>query len=193
MRTRTRIVLAGLALGAALVGGIAWATVPADNSLYTACKLKATGTIRLIDPSGPSSSLLSRCTSLETQITWNQNGQKGDAGPAGAPPEPTARTVRTAYPAPTDWPGPRATPAPPDGRRRRRQGRTGRAGRQGRAGRAWHAGRDRPARAFRDARRWHGVPHEPGRNAVRRRQRRSGSDEGHLHDRPRLGRGQHHL
>ena len=53
-------------------------------AVYTACKLKATGTIRLIDPSGPSSSLLSRCTSLETQITWNQNGQKGDPGPAGA-------------------------------------------------------------------------------------------------------------
>lgn len=84
MKTRTRIMLAGLALGAALAGGVAWATIPADNGLYTACKLKATGTIRLIDPSGPSSSLLSRCTSLETQITWNQNGQKGDPGPAGA-------------------------------------------------------------------------------------------------------------
>lgn len=83
MKTRTRIMLAGLALGAALAGGVAWATIPADNNVYTACKLKATGTIRLIDPSGPSSSLLSRCTSLETQITWNQNGQKGDPGPAG--------------------------------------------------------------------------------------------------------------
>jgi hypothetical protein len=85
MKTRTRIMLAGLALGAALAGGVAWATIPADNSVFTACKLKATGTIRLIDPSGPSSSLLSRCTSLETQIAWNQNGQKGDPGPAGAP------------------------------------------------------------------------------------------------------------
>ena len=84
MKTRTRITLAGLALGAALAGGVAWATIPADSSLYTACKLKATGTIRLIDPSGPSNSLLSRCTSLETQITWSQKGQKGDPGPAGA-------------------------------------------------------------------------------------------------------------
>ena len=84
MKTRTRIMLAGLALGAALAGGVAWATIPADTSLYTACKLKATGTIRLIDPSGPSGSLLSRCTSLETQISWSQNGQKGDPGPAGA-------------------------------------------------------------------------------------------------------------
>jgi hypothetical protein len=84
MKTRTRIMLAGLALGAALAGGVAWATIPADTSVYTACKLKATGTIRLIDPFGPSSSLLSRCTSLETQIAWSQNGQKGDPGPAGA-------------------------------------------------------------------------------------------------------------
>ena len=54
MRTRARITLAGLALGAALIGGVAWATIPAENGLFTACKLKATGTIRLIDPSGPS-------------------------------------------------------------------------------------------------------------------------------------------
>ena len=83
MRTRTRITLAGLALGAALAGGVAWATIPADSGLYTACKLKATGTIRLIDPAGPSSSLLSRCTTYETQITWNQKGLKGDPGTAG--------------------------------------------------------------------------------------------------------------
>ena len=80
MRTRTRITLAGLALGAALAGGVAWATIPADSGLYTACKLKATGTIRLIDPAGPSSSLLSHCTTYETQITWNQKGPKGDPG-----------------------------------------------------------------------------------------------------------------
>ena len=55
---------------------------PAD-AVYTACKLKATGTIRLIDPSGPSSSLLSRCTIYETQITWNQKGQPGLAGVNG--------------------------------------------------------------------------------------------------------------
>jgi collagen triple helix repeat protein len=83
MRTRARITLAALALGAALAGGVAWATIPADTGLYTACKLKATGTIRLIDPSGPSSSLLSHCTTLESLITWNQKGLKGDAGAAG--------------------------------------------------------------------------------------------------------------
>ncbi len=84
MRTRARVTLAGLALGAALAGGVAWATIPADN-VYTACKLRATGTIRLIDPSGPSNSLLSRCTSYETQITWNQQGPKGAQGLQGIP------------------------------------------------------------------------------------------------------------
>ena len=80
----TRIFFIGLVLAATLAGGVAWATIPDDHGLYTACKLNATGTIRLIDPSGPTSSLLSRCTSHETRITWNQKGQKGDAGPTGA-------------------------------------------------------------------------------------------------------------
>jgi hypothetical protein len=46
--------------------------------------LKNVGTVRLIDPSLPASSLMSHCTSLETQITWNQQGQPGPQGPAGA-------------------------------------------------------------------------------------------------------------
>ena len=53
MRTRTRITLAGLALGAALAGGVAWATIPADSGLYTACKLKATGHDPADRPSRP--------------------------------------------------------------------------------------------------------------------------------------------
>ena len=84
MRTRTRTICAGLVLAAALVGGVAWATIPSDGGVYTACKLSATGTIRLIDPSGPSTSLLGHCTTYETQITWNQRGPKGEPGPAGA-------------------------------------------------------------------------------------------------------------
>ncbi len=66
----------------ALAGGIAYASIPSGAGVYTACKLNATGTIRLIDPSLPSSSLLSHCIALESQITWDQNGQPG---PAGAP------------------------------------------------------------------------------------------------------------
>ena len=83
MRTRTRITLAGLALGAALAGGVAWATIPADSGLYTACKLKATGTIRLIDPVRAEQLAPQPLHDLETQITWNQKGLKGDPGTAG--------------------------------------------------------------------------------------------------------------
>jgi hypothetical protein len=88
MRTRSRTTLAGLVLGAALAGGAAWATIPDAGGVYTACKLNLTGTIRLIDPSLPSSSFHSKCSSLETQITWNQKGQTGPVGatgPAGPP------------------------------------------------------------------------------------------------------------
>jgi hypothetical protein len=67
----------------ALAGGVAYATTPDASGVYTACMLKNVGTIRLIDPSLPASSLLSHCTSLETPITWNQQGQPGPQGPAG--------------------------------------------------------------------------------------------------------------
>jgi len=78
-----------------MAAGVSYATIAESNAVYTACKLNATGTIRLINPSLGSSSLLGHCTSLETQISWNQQGQpgltgligpqgpKGDAGLAG--------------------------------------------------------------------------------------------------------------
>jgi hypothetical protein len=46
----------------------------------------APATIRLIDPSGPSSSLPSHCTALESQTTWNQKGQPGAPGKDGSSP-----------------------------------------------------------------------------------------------------------
>jgi len=85
------LVLAGL-VALLVAGGIAYATIPDGGGVFTACRLNGVGTIRLIDPSGPSSSLLSRCTQLETQIQWNAKGQTGatgqagPAGPAGASP-----------------------------------------------------------------------------------------------------------
>lgn len=80
--------IAVLAIASALVlviaAGIAYATIPSGNNVYTACMLKGVGTIRLIDTSLPPSNLLGHCTSLETQISWNQQGQTGPPGPAGA-------------------------------------------------------------------------------------------------------------
>ena len=85
LMARRRVVrLAGLATAFFIVaGGVAYATIPDAGKVYTACMLKNVGTVRLIDPSLPSSNVMSHCTSLETQITWNEVGQQGAAGPVG--------------------------------------------------------------------------------------------------------------
>jgi hypothetical protein len=83
---RRAVLVVVLVLGLLAAAGVAYATIPDAGGVYTACKLNATGTIRLIDPSGPSSSLLSHCTALESQITWNQKGQPGAPGKDGSSP-----------------------------------------------------------------------------------------------------------
>src|SRR4051794_9350139 len=82
---RKRVGRVGLISAAvfAVAAGIAYAAIPDANGVYTACKLNATGTIRLIDPSVGSTSLLGHCTSLETPISWNQGGPTGPKGPVG--------------------------------------------------------------------------------------------------------------
>jgi hypothetical protein len=82
-RKRVLAAAAGALIAAAILGGVAYATIPGDGSVFTACMLKNIGTIRLIDPSLPSSNLMSHCTSLEVQVSWNQKGQPGIAGSAG--------------------------------------------------------------------------------------------------------------
>ena len=85
LMARRRVVrLTGLATVFFIVaGGVAYATIPDVGKVYTACMLKNVGTIRLIDPSLPASNLMSHCSSLETQVSWNQQGQAGPAGPKG--------------------------------------------------------------------------------------------------------------
>jgi hypothetical protein len=76
-----KALLAGAFVVVALAAaGIAYATIPDGGGVYTACMLKNVGTIRLIDPSLGSSSLMGHCTSLETQISWNQQGVPGKDG-----------------------------------------------------------------------------------------------------------------
>jgi hypothetical protein len=75
-RRKGVLVLVGVLMLLA-VAGVAYATIPDGGGVYTACRLNGIGTIRLIDPSASSSSLLSHCTAFETQITWNQKGQNG--------------------------------------------------------------------------------------------------------------------
>lgn len=82
--TRKRAaVVAGLA---ALITatGIAYAAIPDGNGVFHACK-NGSGTIRLIDKSLPSTSWLSKCSSLETEISWSHTGPQGPQGIQGVP------------------------------------------------------------------------------------------------------------
>src|SRR5689334_1989645 len=83
-RRRRRLLLAGVVVVLAAAGsGIAYATIPGEGNVYTACMLNGVGTIRLIDPSLAPSNLMSHCTRFETTITWNRQGQAGSPGPQG--------------------------------------------------------------------------------------------------------------
>lgn len=102
---RSLLVAFGLVLATA---GIAYATIPDSNGVYTACMLKDTGTIRLIDPSITGTTLLNHCTQSEQQITFNAKGQPGPAGPAGpaGPQGPAGLAGKDGAPGPAGPPGP---------------------------------------------------------------------------------------
>jgi hypothetical protein len=78
----------GALVAAAVAGGVAYATIPGPDNVYSACMLKGVGTIRLIDKSLPSTNLMSRCTDKEAEISWNQAGQPGPQGVKGEPGAP---------------------------------------------------------------------------------------------------------
>jgi len=59
-------------LTAAIMGGVAYAAIPSSGGVYTACRVKKTGTIRLIDPSLGSKNRLGHCTAQESPITWSK-------------------------------------------------------------------------------------------------------------------------
>ena len=103
---RTRRLVVTVAALFAVAAGVAYATIPDSGGVFTACKLNALGTIRLIDPSGPTSSLLSHCTTYETQIGWNQKGPAGTAGATGAQ-GPKGDTGATGSQGAVGAPGPR--------------------------------------------------------------------------------------
>jgi hypothetical protein len=76
-----RLVVVAAALFAVL-GGIAYASIPDAGGVYHACVMK-NGQLRIIDPSSD------QCrASNESEITFNQQGQKGDPGSPGAPGQP---------------------------------------------------------------------------------------------------------
>jgi hypothetical protein len=88
MRTNLIAATVGAVVATVLAGGIAWAAIPDEGNVYTACMLKNIGTVRLIDKSLPPNNLMSRCKpALEVEISWNQRGQQGLQGIQGQPGE----------------------------------------------------------------------------------------------------------
>jgi hypothetical protein len=85
---RRRLAISLVVAAAALAGGVAYATIPDANNVYSACMLKGVGQIRLIDKALPTTNLMSHCTDKETEVSWNQTG------PAGAPGAPGAKGDR---------------------------------------------------------------------------------------------------
>ena len=79
--TRKAVTLA-VAVGA-VAAGAAYAAIPDGAGVIHGCYTNRGGILRVIDPSAGT-----RCTSLETAISWSQQGPKGDTGapgPAGPP------------------------------------------------------------------------------------------------------------
>jgi hypothetical protein len=76
---RRGLVLLAVVATLGLVAGIAYSAIPDSAGVYTACVQKSTGAVRLIDPSVTTN----RCTSAESQVSWNQTGQQGAKGATG--------------------------------------------------------------------------------------------------------------
>jgi hypothetical protein len=85
---RRRLLVLAMVVAAALAGGVAYATIPDANNVYTACVLKGVGQMRLIDKSLPATNPMSRCTDRETEVSWNQAGPPGAPGLKGDKGEP---------------------------------------------------------------------------------------------------------
>jgi hypothetical protein len=77
-RKRTAAIIVIAALSAV---GISYAAIPDASGTYYACKLRGTGTIRMIDESLPSTSLLSKCTAYEDEISWDKSAAAFVLGP----------------------------------------------------------------------------------------------------------------
>jgi hypothetical protein len=71
------------AAASAIAGGVAWASIPDSNKVFSACMLNGVGTIRLIDKSLPATNFMSHCTDRETEVSWNQQGLQGLQGIQG--------------------------------------------------------------------------------------------------------------
>lgn len=70
--------LAGVALGALVAGGVAYAVTPATKGTVQACYASSNGLIRVLEDG-------QACRANEVAISWNKKGEKGDPGSQGPP------------------------------------------------------------------------------------------------------------
>ena len=75
---KKRLVALGLVVAAVAAAGTAYATIPDAGGVIHGCYLTKDGTLRVVDPSAGGA-----CTSKETAIAWNQQGQPGPPGVVG--------------------------------------------------------------------------------------------------------------
>jgi hypothetical protein len=69
---KTRAGIVGVVVGAALTGGVAYATIPDSAGSIHACYLNQSGNLRVIDTTSGGA-----CRPDETPLTWSQGGSAG--------------------------------------------------------------------------------------------------------------------
>ena len=77
-RRGTAIAVAVSAMGVAGFGAVAFAAIPGEDGVISACYSRSGGSIRVIDAS------VTNCKANETAISWNKEGPAGPAGADGA-------------------------------------------------------------------------------------------------------------
>lgn len=101
------------AAAVAMVGSVAWATIPDAGGVIRGCYQSSTGVLRVIDVD------LDACRPAETSLDWSQAGPPGPAGPGGpagpqGPPGVDGAPGQAGSQGPEGPPGP-AGPAGPQG------------------------------------------------------------------------------
>jgi hypothetical protein len=84
-----------LVAGAAIAGGVAYASIPGPDNVIHGCRDNRSGALSVIDSAAT-------CPKGTTSLTWNQSGPAGPAGPVG----PTGATGAKGDTGPAGPPGP---------------------------------------------------------------------------------------
>jgi hypothetical protein len=136
--SRRSIAVTGVAVITLAAGtGIAMASIPSGSGVFHACYSKATGRLRLIDPSAGQ-----HCRRSEHAVSWSMTGPRGPQGPGGpagttGPAGPQGATGAAGPAGATGAPGPQGPAGP--------AGTTGATGPQGPKGDTGNTGPQGPA------------------------------------------------